>query len=193
MGMSVIESFMKCPVGYACPYPAICDSLIPCEEGGIVNPREYSCPVGYYCPAGTKDNSHFPCPVGTFGHNKYAYKVEDCTLCPPGYACDSAATNILTMNDCDAGYYCPRGTSSLTQYPCPAGTYSEASAHKIEDCLFCPSGKYCPEASTALTYGDCPDGYYCLEGTTDQNEVIFFHFLFFLFQNVVPLSCWILF
>ena len=90
-----------CPEGQALP--------IPCRNNSYVNhtlavrcydcPAGYwcaqsgqseICPVGYYCPAGTSWDWQ-ACPRGTYSDDLGLYEEEQCTPCPAGKYCDSAA------------------------------------------------------------------------------------------------------
>jgi hypothetical protein len=67
-------------------------------------------------------------------------------LCPAGKICGEPRTMVPI--DCDAGGYCPPGTSRAV--PCPSGSFS--SATNLSDstqCTACPNGHSCIAGSTA--------------------------------------------
>lgn len=83
-----------------------------------------------------------PCPAGKY-----------CAHCSQAEmkASKSGCENGILVADCPAGYYCPEGTRSATQFPCPAGTYGPAKGAKTvlsDDCKDCPVDKYCPLGSS---------------------------------------------
>ena len=100
-----------------------------------------ACPAGYYCPAGTV----FPlgCPSGTYNPVQGKDSLSDCISSPPGYY--SIANSTHVTGECDAGYYCPSGSSSSKEIPCPpryyrtelgAGSVSEVYCYQSNnDCL----------------------------------------------------------
>ena len=153
-----VSQMLKCPPSYPCPTTGLSDFHGP------------SCALGYYCPGGTINPTDNPCPAGTYSGSYYAVTPYDCLQCPRGYGCvaGSSPQSIATAL-CQAGYYCPRGSKTITQVACPAGTYrATTKAKKIEDCVPCPSGSYC--VSATVTPVTCPAGYYCPLGTTSANQ-----------------------
>lgn len=82
------------------------------------------------------------------------------------------------MQNCQAGYYCPLGSTSITQTicpvghyclagsgvptPCPRGTYNPSTGKTaLSQCLTCPVGSYCETAALTSPTGSCAAGYYC--------------------------------
>ncbi|CBZ49792.1 hypothetical protein NCLIV_002800 [Neospora caninum Liverpool] len=89
--------------------------------------------------------------------------------CDEGYICLEGATTAApvdgkTGKQCDAGFYCPRG--SFKMLPCRPGT---TSAKGASSCTPCEAGKFCPWPGTPA--GDpagvkaCPAGHACPEGS----------------------------
>jgi len=82
-----------------------------------------ACPRGYYCLNGMK----YPCPGGSFG-------------------AITRNTNQSCSGLCSAGFYCPPGSVSNTQYPCGSSS------------VYCPTGSGRPRNVTL--------GYYTVGSTT---------------------------
>jgi len=99
--------------------------------------------------------------------------------------------SALTGN-CNAGHYCPVGTSSPTSFPCPAGKYTPstsnieiggerarfilASHNKLTltnmtfvdaDCLNTPPGQY--SVPGQASYSPCPAGKYSSQNNTETS------------------------
>jgi hypothetical protein len=130
-----------CPAGTVCPFYGLRHAA-----------TEIFCAHGHACPAGTKWRHEYPCPAGYFSDSisLTANDADQCTICPPKYACPQRedlppmvdpvtpgetaygplagplGSNTLTNPKvaCAPGHYCPEGTASASQYPCPSGTYS---------------------------------------------------------------------
>ena len=128
----------------------------------IPNLLDHYCTEGYYCPKGTTQK--MACPTGTYNRVKGRKSVLDCLPIEGGqYVSSTAAT--AKSGDCEAGYYCPDGSTSATQIPCPIGTYrSIERGSEPKDCSICPSGYYCDELGM-WEVKICPAGYYCPLGT----------------------------
>jgi hypothetical protein len=76
--------------------------------------------------------------------------------------------------NCQAGYYCPIGSATDTEYPCPAGSQcpSGSANHLLcgpgfyqpfalsATCETCPVGRYCPTTGAKQSLM-CPAGYFC--------------------------------
>ena len=175
----------SCPEGYYCLYAENPDY-------GIVEP--FLCELGHYCPAGTSDYTENKCFEGTYGGIKGLKSIDECSECWGGYYCDeqgSIAGNGTTADNfvvkfCDAGYFCPTGSTAPNEQDCPVGAYcpqgssgyrpcprgtsrsSPSRAEKIEDCLKCPAGYYCKfsEDGTIDSIAEerCEKGFVCVEG-----------------------------
>ena len=98
-----------CPLGFACPFPAMCAPL-QCGPGSFV-----SCSGKARCD---------PCPAG-----RYCPETDKSTLCPPGHFCPAGAS---APAECPAGSYCRRGSAVPT--PCPPHTTSLAGAFSKAQC-----------------------------------------------------------
>lgn len=149
----------RCPEGFFCPI------------SGLATYIPYPCTAGHYCPPGTIDP--VKCPAGTFSNAIGNVNVSQCTLCTPGYYCQSSGLTSET-GECDAGYYCTIGSSSRIQPvvtssggPCPTGTYCLKGSSQPS---LCPRGTY---MSSTLNTGNrvyqgtnffcdlCPNGKAC--------------------------------
>jgi hypothetical protein len=66
---------------------------------------------------------------------------------------------------CEAGYYCPRASTSIREFPCAPGRYGHAGMVD-EFCKGkCMKGYYCPIASTSPWEYECTGDYvYCPAG-----------------------------
>lgn len=94
-----------------------------------------------------------------------------CKICPRGYYCYTdplSAVGPATKVKCQAGTYCPEGSSA--EIPCPAGTFNNlVGRFDLTDCYACPPGHFCTEGSTAgiqknvsnVVTNLCKAGYYC--------------------------------
>lgn len=105
------------------------------------------CPPGYYCVRGTQEP--VACPKGTFNALIRRESLGDCRSCISGMACPHAGLTWPPVK-CDAGYYCPAGSSlpNETIHACPAGTYTDR--HDLthdRECTSCPERQSC-EAGT---------------------------------------------
>jgi hypothetical protein len=66
----------------------------------------------------------------------------------------------LRVDACQAGFYCPPGTT-LGAVACPPGTYlSDTAAYSADQCIQCPARKYCP-GPNATAFVTCPAGTFC--------------------------------
>ena len=180
---------IDCPVGHICP--ARSQFPDPCDPGTYNAVTEQTsctnCPAGYYCPSATgwdpTSDDRLKCPRGHFCEARAAAPSK----CPSGSYNDQFGNSNPACTPCDAGKYCPAGTSNrgyvcpaghwcpggtgdadLSGNACPAGTYSEREGRTSNiDCHDCPKGHYCPAAGTA-TPMPCPPGTYqsSTRGTT---------------------------
>ena len=106
-----------------------------------------TCPPGYYCPSGS--SSPIACPQGTYNSISGRDASGDCRSCVSGMACPKEALTWPTVK-CDAGYYCPAGSSlpNETRHACPAGTYTDYhNLTHARECTQCPESHSC-EAGT---------------------------------------------
>ena len=166
MGQS---SCIYCPAGYLC------------DTANLQAPND--CDPGYYCPAQTSSvsNEKIACPAGTYNDRKNIGSVEACTPCPVGKWCAAATTAESAASDCDAGFFCPYGSSAANGYTtdyefgkaasgkCPAG-YTCAAATIAP--TPCPVGQF-QAVSGSTTCDDCTGGYYCDEvgmSVLDDNQ-----------------------
>ena len=111
------------------------------------------CTVSHYCPEGT--SVPLPCPAGTYNNRT---GQANCTACPAGFYCPAGAVTF-TDYPCHAGYYCPPGTDNAFRYPCPRGHYRNASLGvSVDDCTPCPGGYYCEGEGLREPTGRCDAG-----------------------------------
>ena len=163
-----------CVVGYFCAeagtseytmYMSPCPAGYLCSAGTSTYPSKSSngCAVGYYCPE--KTSAAIACPIGTYRNTKAARSIYDCQTVPAGYYVASTGTSDYSSYPCNAGYYCPEGSTSATEKACPKGTYRDLTGGKAAiDCAACPPGKYCDTTAT-VTPTTCPATKYCPAGT----------------------------
>lgn len=94
------------------------------------------CDKGEYCPDGT---SVLECQAGTYNFQTRSPSIDVCVNCPFGQACVGTKNTDTTLQDCEAGYYCDRGSDSTQAAECSSGKYCPL-ATSIE--VNCPSGTY---------------------------------------------------
>ena len=122
-----------------------------------------ACSPGTFAPA----VGSFTCTSCAAGTYTGELGSSSCTTAPVGmYATLGATASLLCAagrygsaegrpddqcsGACNAGHYCPPGSTSPAEKPCPAGTYYSATgARSAADCLVCPIGSYCPEAASS--------------------------------------------
>eukprot|EP00347_Sterkiella_histriomuscorum_P016022 403354791 len=154
--IGLAASELKCSAGYYCLTKAIIATPVTESDGGGI------CPQGFYCPEASI--TPLPCPISTYSQNQGNIDVSDCSPCPAGLYCDSTGMSSPS-GQCDAGYYCPQGSTSPRDpdHICPLG-------HK------CAQGSIEPIECDSYTYQDtlgndeckdCPPGYTCTSTTIE--------------------------
>ena len=101
------------------------------------------CPPGYYCTEGTQEP--VACPKGSYNALIRRGSLADCRSCISGMACPHAGLTWPPVK-CDAGYYCPAGSSlpNETIHACPAGTYTDRhDLTHARECTSCPERQSC--------------------------------------------------
>ncbi|EPR58001.1 GCC2 and GCC3 domain-containing protein [Toxoplasma gondii GT1] len=142
-----------CPAGYTCPTP------------GLSSGTATKCPAGSYCLTGTSDAQGILCRPGTYNDELGAASAEECQPLPAGVYSGGGAKTAAGDGKCDAGYYCPEGSTVPHAVPCPRGTYlNQPGGQREEDCLPCAPGTYCDTVAETQPLS-CPAGHYCLGGT----------------------------
>ena len=99
----------------------------------------YECPAGFFCPEQSSEPEK--CPAGTYSSNVRLTAEGECTNCTAGSYC--GGLNLTAPSGlCEAGYFCPEGSSSSTQLDCPTGRFCVAGTHTPD---LCPPGMsvYC--------------------------------------------------
>lgn len=181
-GLTVATDCIACPAGQYC--------LI-----GVVAPSGI-CSAGYWCPEKSATATQTACPKGTYSDKTGLKTQNECTVCPLGYICATAAMTSpikcpagtygskagLTgdpgsvCTTCPAGYYCAEGATEPKV--CGKGKYSVAGAKDAGTplCTKCPAGSYCAKEATADTdVTACAAGFICnvLVGDVGVTEVPF--------------------
>lgn len=77
---SIDYATQKCSAGFYCSSKA----SVPNPTDGVTG---NICPAGYYCSEGTVNP--IPCPTGSYLGYTGATSRYNCSLCTPGYYCDS--------------------------------------------------------------------------------------------------------
>mmetsp|Transcript_9064 Transcript_9064/g.8633 ORF Transcript_9064/g.8633 Transcript_9064/m.8633 type:complete len:166 (-) Transcript_9064:1929-2426(-) len=104
-------------------------------------------PDNYDIPSGCKD-----CDPGTYSE---LTDIGTCPTCPAGYVCLGGTTRKDPSDEanhkgygCQAGYYCPAGSSAMTA--CPVGTFINTT-HKsaLTDCEQCPVNTFASEIGSS--------------------------------------------
>ncbi len=151
------------------------DSCIECGAGKWSNKKANSCSeikAGCY---GTNGASECPntCDAGTYSLKGQA----SCTDCPAGtYGATTGLTTEACSGPCEAGYYCPKKSTSKRQKDCSAGNYCPAGSGSETDCggdltsdknakdlsecfLTCNAGTYLPKSGKSCS--TCTVNNYC--------------------------------
>ncbi len=142
------------------------------------------CPLGTYSLAGSTNCTL--CPLGSFGDTTAQMTATCSGLCSAGkpldrtllqqsllfaeyicvccgwsgrYGAIPGQTSLNCSGPCDAGYYCPLGSTSSMQLQCSVGQYSNASA---SSCTSCPLGQYgeTKGLSNVSCSGPCAAGFF---------------------------------
>ena len=129
--------------------------------------------MGHYCPSGS--GLPTPCPAGRYNSRTGRSSPGECDICSPGSYC-AGLGNSKPTGPCEAGYFCPAGSTSSQEFESPPGKFSLAIASTTSECLpgfynsmygqksclSCPVGYYCPNSSM-VTYEHtiCPVGHFC--------------------------------
>ncbi len=90
--------------------------------------------------------------------------------CNAGFFCPGG-TSPATQMACDAGYYCASTglSSNAAQMACSAGFFCLAGSSSASGTAACAGGTYCPAAtSSASGAGACAVGHFCLPGLDRQ-------------------------
>ena len=146
-----------CIEGFYCP---------PGTNGAEVSPIE--CSAGYYCETGTR--YQVPCPPGTYGTAVRGIDSDVCENCPYGHYCPGYANAgpAADLPKCQAGFYCPEGSSERAPFPCPRGYHCPAD-NPEQNPLPCSGsqtdadGGVYQDGLGAIECKPCPAGYYCTD------------------------------
>ncbi|CBK23508.2 uncharacterized protein [Blastocystis hominis] len=190
-GLTTSECSGLCEAGYYCPpgstnstandcgsvdkyCPEGSGSPIDVSEGYYSGPESSNesnrseqtiCPIGSYCVNGVKNE----CPAGTYGSTEGLSNEQCSGLCEAGYYCPPGSTNA-TANDCGSvNKYCPEGSGSPIDVSegYYSGPESENESNRSEQTI-CPIGSYCVNGvKNECPAGLCEAGYYCLAGSTN--------------------------
>jgi hypothetical protein len=108
--------------------------------------------------------------AGRFTERVDLQSSAECDLCPAGVACLPGTGGGQPPVPCGAGYYCPVGTQSATQYACPIGRFSSSTnLQAASNCTVCPAGSFCSGGQTTIS-GACRQGHFCPQGTGRAND-----------------------
>jgi len=67
---------------------------------------------------------------------------------------------IEPKDQCDEGYYCPKGQNVSNPFPCPVGQHCPKGSAEPKNC---PAGTLA-ESPASVECATCPEGFYCLPG-----------------------------
>ena len=156
-GLGELADVPDCNEGFYCP---------PGTNGVDVSPVE--CPAGFYCPVGTR--YQVPCPPGTYGPSVRGIDIGVCESCPYGHYCPGYANAgpVEDLKKCQAGFYCPEGSSERAPFPCPRGYHCPAD-NPEQNPLPCTGsqtdadGGVYQDGLGATECKPCPAGYYCTD------------------------------
>ena len=210
---STNASGVPCVAGYCCPTmgaPVLCTSPGYWCPAGSVSSADAMCDAGYYgisasytsgacqgpctpragyfCAPGSFTAAGAPCPVGSYCVSMAAPPI----LCASGaYGLSQGLSTPGCTGPCNAGYYCPAGSTSATAVPCPPGTYAAVRGSNSSACqglvragyfstggavsptdIACPPGRYgaTPGATDEACSGPCAAGYYCDGAATSPTQ-----------------------
>lgn len=81
--------------------------------------------------------------------------------------CDLSASGTAKLMDgstvqCDAGYFCPGGSTWSDMFACSPGKLSSASQGDYSGCTDCTDGNYCDFGSASAV--TCASGFHCVKG-----------------------------
>jgi hypothetical protein len=118
------------------------------------------------CPAGTWTNP--ACNVSVASNEwsisgRCSKTAKDCVDCPAGYLCPVAGSwPFDPNNECEEGYWCPKGTTDrddMRNHACPKGTWSAPATGSVYQCSasLCGAGNWCEDG----VKNPCPAGYFC--------------------------------
>ena len=93
---------------------------------------------------------HSPYATGTYSNESSLHDESECTICPGGWYCETAALTEPT-GECGEGYYCVEGSTEKE----PAGD-------------FCNIGAYCPTGVSQPI--PCRNNSYVSEGAKREGE-----------------------
>jgi hypothetical protein len=112
----------------------------------------------WFWRSGSYDRGLVPCPKGRFG----VFGVAPCFDCLPGrFGAREGLSDGLCSGVCDAGYFCPEGSTSKRMQGCSPGSFCPQGAGTQFECggtqHFCPSNSSSPQ-SVAEGYYSIPEG-----------------------------------
>src|SRR5262249_4025647 len=94
---------------------------------------------------------------GTFGNITGLLNSTCSGICQAGYYCPSGSTSA-NQTACPVGFYCPDQSGMPTS--CPASTYNPVKeAPSSDSCILCPPNSYGPNSGAASCV-NCSLGYY---------------------------------
>ena len=176
----------ECGRGQYCPEASTQPSLCPAgtynnETGKAALSDCVACPKGHFCV----QESHVPvpCPAGQFGDQEGLKSSSCSTQCTVHVSMDDPddVSNVICVaSQCEAGYYCPEGSTSQNERECggvrlycPAGssipvpvdegyytvgaqgTDNDANTTQVAQVL-CEPGNYCVDGAKYT----CPEGFF---------------------------------
>ena len=163
-------------------FPQVCLSAVSiesCQLGTYSTDADQSgdcsgfrlCEPGYYC---TEDYEKVLCPPGTYGSDEGLYS-DDCSgLCAAGFYCPEGSTSNTQFPCGNDSVYCPEGSASPTAVD--TGYYSVDGSYHADGWdnrtrtsqLLCPQGHFCVDGVRR----GCPPGTYSAEfGATSCDQV----------------------
>lgn len=164
-----VEDCYECETGYSCVGEGIIDPVL-CKPGtyrsGMLVLECQSCPIGTWSGGkqglGTSDDCS-SCPEAYLCSTEGIYSYDSMQICTAGFFCPSG-TSALT-NYCPAGYMCPPGLSdkNSTMYPCFAGFIcSTGTGISIDMLNTCDT-----DPSQCIVGSKCGRGYFCPGSTSE--------------------------
>ncbi|XP_063692807.1 zonadhesin-like [Bolinopsis microptera] len=170
------EDCTPCDGGWFCDEPGLTAPVGQCEPGyyctsGVnsATPSFSSSGTGGQCQAGYKCGkgsvNQVPCDAGTYSDTPGS---TECKECVEGYVCKTQAATY-DENPCEAGNYCPEGSSEQT--PCTHGTYNpDQGSTSVSSCKPCEPGQWCSERQSSPN-GPCKEGWFCTGGSSSSTPL----------------------
>ncbi|XP_053125644.1 sushi, von Willebrand factor type A, EGF and pentraxin domain-containing protein 1-like [Hemicordylus capensis] len=174
-------NYTNCPAGHYCPQNTKFATQFPCPRGtysNILNIKTVSecqpCPPGKFCSKSGLTNPDGTCMPGWYcpprsTSGKPIFPGSHADTVPSISSAGSATETSGFFRMCQAGTYCPEGSS--VPLPCSPGYYCASSelAAPSGPCdagFFCTGGSTLPNPTDGAVGDICPRGHVCPQGSS---------------------------